>query len=155
MITNNANWKTMSVGNVKISVRPQPKTPYAILRVASLIDAGKGLKMAVLNNALPREWEVDIEDTQNVRTGSKKGLSLPSGIANLNFVYTGRSFGVVSEVGDTLRAVTRNARIAAIVPEVMMPGDFVVFRYGAPGLAARFAGVLRAVPSGSGDAEII
>lgn len=147
MITNNVNWKTMSIGSVKVSVRPRPKTPYAVLRVAGLIDTGNGSQMAILKNALPREWEIDIAEPHKSRAGSKKGLSLPRRIANLNCVYTGRTFGVVPDVMDTLRAVTRNARIATIVPEVIAPGDFVVFRYDGPQLKGRFAGILRAIPA--------
>lgn len=138
----------MAIGNVRISVRPRPKTPYAVLRVASLVDTGAGLRMAVLKNALPREWEIDIVGENGKPGGcSKKGLSLPRRIDNLNCVYTGQVFGVVPDVMETLRAVTRNAKIAAIVPEVAAPGDFVVFRYEGPRLRPRFAGMLRAVPA--------
>lgn len=145
MITNNINWNTMSVAHVKVSVRPRPRTPYAVLRVASLVDTGLGGQMVVLKNALPREWEIDIGENHKSSAGPKKGLSLPRRIANLSCVYTGRIFGVVPDVMETLRAVTRNARIAAIVPEVMAPGDFVIFRYEGARLRPRFAGVLRAV----------
>ncbi|MCC6598547.1 MAG: hypothetical protein IT559_07140 [Alphaproteobacteria bacterium] len=145
MITNNINWKTVDVGGVKISVRPRPKTPYTVLRVTSLVDTGNGSQMAVLKNALPREWEIDIDEPQKAQARSKKGLSLPRRIANLNCVYTGRSFGVVADVMESLRVLTRNARIAAIVPDIIAPGDFVVFRYEGSRLKIRFAGVLRAV----------
>lgn len=53
---------------------------------------------------------------------------------------------MVSDVHETLQALTGNAKIAAIVPDVLRPGDFVIFRHGLEKGRVKFAGVLRAVP---------
>jgi hypothetical protein len=136
------HWKTMHVAGIKVSVQPKPRVPYTVLQVGGMIDTGNGEQTVFLKNALPWEWEIDIE-----KPASKKGLSLPRRIANLNCVYTGRKFGVVADVTDAIKAVTRNARIATIVPEVIAPGDFMIFRHDGPRFRIRFAGVLRAIPA--------
>jgi hypothetical protein len=141
MTPSHMTFKTMRVAGVTVSVQPRPRTPYTVLRVAAIVDTGDGRQTAILKNALPWEWEIDID-----KPASKKGLSLPRRIANLDCVYTGRKFGVVVDVADALKAVAGNARIAAIVPDVLAPGDFMVFRHDGPKLRTRFAGALRAIP---------
>jgi hypothetical protein len=142
IITNNMSWKTMRVAGVTVSVQPKPKTPYSILRVASLIDTGTGGQTVILKNALPEAWEIDLDK----KLTSKTGLSLPRRIANLSCVYTGKKFGVVADVEETLKALTRGARLATIVPDVAAPGDFMIFRHDVPFTNIKFAGVMRAIP---------
>ncbi|MEM7651183.1 MAG: hypothetical protein AAF204_03755 [Pseudomonadota bacterium] len=136
------SWKTMKLAGVTVSVRPKPKTPYSVLKVSGLVDTGNAQQTVILQNALPNEWEIDLEKPIK----SSKGLSLPRRIANLNCIYTGKSFGVVPDVTEAVRAVTRNARLAAVVPEVIAPGDFMIFKHEGPRLRIRFAGIVRALP---------
>ncbi len=132
-------WNTKKVGNITLSVRPKPRTPYTILRVESMFDTGGNQQTAILKNALPDGWEIDLAPVR----GAKGAPALPTRISDLNCIYTGRGFGVVADVAQSLKAVTGNAKLAAIVPDVIRPGDFVIFRHGKSGM--RFAGVLRAI----------
>lgn len=140
--SNKTSWRTIKLAGVKVSVQPKPRTPYSVLRVQGLIDTGNGQQTVILKNALPSEWEVDLEN----KVKSSKGLSLPRRIANLNCVYTGQSFGVIADVTDAVRAVSGNAQLAAVVPEVIAPGDFMIFKHEGPRLRIRFAGIVRAMP---------
>jgi len=139
---NKMSWKTVKLAGVTVSVQPKPRTPYSVLKVGGLVDTGNGQQTVILQNALPSEWEIDLEK----KAKSSKGLSLPRRIANLNCIYTGQSFGVVADVTDAVRAVTGNARLAAIVPEVVAPGDFMIFKHEGPRFRIRFAGIVRAIP---------
>ena len=139
--SNKLNWRTMRLAGVTVSVQPKPRTPYSVLKVGGLVDTGNGQQTVILQNALPSEWEIDLEN----KAKSSKGLSLPRRIANLNCVYTGRSFGVVADVTEAVRAVSRNAKLAAIVPDVIAPGDFMIFKHEGPRFRIRFAGILRAI----------
>ena len=132
----------MKLAGVTVSVRPKPKTPYSVLKVSGLIDTGNEQQTVILQNAFPNEWEIDLEKPVK----SSKGLSLPRRIANLNCIYTGRSFGVVPDVNDAIRAITCNAKLAAVVPDVIAPGDFMIFKHEGPRLRIRFAGIVRALP---------
>ena len=136
----------MRLAGVTVSVQPKPRTPYSVLKVSGLVDTGNGQQTAILQNGLPSEWEIDLESLSGSRARSSKGLSLPRRIANLNCIYTGQSFGVVADVTDAVRAVSRNAKLAAIVPEVVAPGDYMIFKHEGPRLRIRFAGILRALP---------
>jgi hypothetical protein len=132
----------MRLAGVKVSVQPKPRTPYSVLKVGSLIDTGNGHQTVILKNGLPGAWEIDLEQ----KTKSSKGLSLPRRIANLNCIYTGQSFGVVADVTEAIRAVSGNAKLAAIVPEVVAPGDYMIFKHVGPRFRIRFAGIVRALP---------
>lgn len=142
IITNNMSWKSVRVANVTVSVRSKPKTPYTILRVAGLIDTGRGSQTVILKNALPEAWEIDLE-----KSAIHKGMSLPRRVSNLNCVYTGQKFGVVADVNEALYALTRGAALAAVVTDVITPGDFMIFRHEEPHCKIRFAGVMRALPT--------
>ncbi len=140
--SNKLNWRTMRLAGVTVSVQPKPRTPYSVLKVSGLVDTGNGQQTVILQNGLPNEWEIDLEN----KTKSSKGLSLPRRIANLNCIYTGQSFGVVADVTDAVRAASGNARLAAIVPEVIAPGDYMIFKHVGPRFRIRFAGIVRTIP---------
>ncbi len=135
------HWHSRKVGHITVSVKPQPRTPYSVLQVAAMVDTGTGAPQMILKNALPGEWEIDLQKPEN----RKRRMDLPCRIHGLNCVYTGRSFGVITDVTDTLKALTGNAKLAAIVPDVVMPGDFVVFKHVGEDYKIRFAGVIRAI----------
>lgn len=140
------NWRTMRLAGVTVSVQPKPRTPYSVLKVAGLVDTGNGQQTVILQNGLPSEWEIELEALAAKRAKSSKGLSLPRRIANLNCVYTGRSFGVIADVAEAVKAASGAARLAAVVPDVIAPGDYMIFRHEGPRFRIRFAGILRAVP---------
>ena len=143
---NKTSWRSMKLAGVTVSVQPKPKTPYSVLKVGGLIDTGNGQQTVILQNGLPSEWEIDLDAINKNAAKSSKGLSLPRRIANLNCIYTGKSFGIVPDVTDAIRAVTGNAKLAAIVPEVVMPGDYMIFKHVGPRMRIRFAGMVRAIP---------
>ncbi len=132
----------MRLAGVTVSVQPKPRTPYSVLKVSGLVDTGNGQQTVILQNGLPSEWEIDLE----TKAKSSKGLSLPRRIANLNCIYTGQSFGVVADVTEAVRAASGNAKLAAVVPEVIAPGDYMIFKHVGPRFRIRFAGIVRAVP---------
>lgn len=143
MLENNKmSWRTMRLAGVTVSVQPKPRTPYSVLKVSGLIDTGNGQQTVILTNGLPSEWEIDLEK----KAKSSKGLSLPRRIANLNCIYTGNAFGVVADVTDAVRAASGNAKLAAVVPEVIAPGDYMIFKHVGPRLRIRFSGIVRAIP---------
>ena len=65
---------------------------------------------------------------------------------NLNCVYTGRAFGVVTDVLEAVKAASGHVKLAPIVPDVIAPGDFMLFKHEGSKMKIRFAGVIRAVP---------
>ena len=143
-----SNWNTRNLGSVTMSVQPRPKTPYTILRVDNVIDTGFAGQTAILKNALPDFLEVDINPPGRERIQ----VHLPRKVGELNVTYIGKSFGIVADITMSLQAVVGGAKLAAVVPDVMRPGDFMIFRHGAKGM--RFSGILRAVPQADKKADI-
>lgn len=135
-----SHWNTRNLGSVTLSVRPRPKTPYTVLRVDNLIDTGRKGKTAILSNALPDFLEIDINPPGRDRVR----VCLPRTLGDMKCTYTGRRFGIVADVVESLQAVVGTAKLAAVCPDVLRPGDFVLYRHGKNGM--RFSGVLRPVP---------
>ncbi len=144
--SNYMNSRTVKLGAITVSVQPKPRTPYTVLKVGGLIDTGNGQQTVLLKNALPSVWEIDLMDMPVTKSKSNKGLTLPRRIANLNCVYTGGAFGVVTDVLEAVKAVSGRVKLAPIVPDVIAPGDFMLFKHEGPQMKIRFAGVIRAVP---------
>ena len=151
--SNYMNSRTVKLGGVTVNVQPKPKTPSTVLRVDGLVDTGRGSQTVILKNALPSMWEIDIADLQIAGGNLQAVCVLPHRVMHLNCVYTGRSFGVVTDAVEAIRAVTGQARLAAIVPDVIAPGDFMVFKHTGPKMKTRFSGMLRAL-KGASDSNL-
>lgn len=141
-ITNNRDWHTREVANIKVSMRPKPQTPYSVFRIETLIDTGMRTPSIILKNALPNELEIDLHKP----CGKKATPSLPLKVGDMACVYTGRGFGVICDLADTLQVVTGRAKLAPITPDVMGAGDFVIFKHRGANYKMHFAGVIRAIP---------
>ena len=114
--------------------------PQAVFRVTNMIDLGFGRQTAILDTvAAP---------SQNGLSFMKKDLAIPRKLASLNFVYTSKKVGVVSNAYDAIREKhgNANANIASIAPDVISPGDFLVFRDVRTSPKAIFSEALRLVP---------
>lgn len=144
--SNYMNSRTVKLGSITVNVQPKPRTPFTVLKVSGLIDTGNGMQTVLLKNAFPSVWEIDLADLPHAQSKSNKGLSLPRRIANLNCVYTGRAFGVVTDVLEAVKAASGHVKLAPIVPDVIAPGDFMLFKHEGSKMKIRFAGVIRAVP---------
>lgn len=144
--SNYMNSRTVKLGGITVNVQPKPRAPYTVLKVTGLIDTGNGQQTVLLNNALPSVWEIDLADLPLREKENRRGLTLPRRIANLNCVYTGRSFGVVTDVLEAIKALSGHVKLAPIVPDVIAPGDFMLFKHEGSKMRIRFVGVIRAVP---------
>lgn len=138
-IDNRILWSSLKVPGASVSVQPEARAPYVVMRVSSVIDTGRGDQTAVLGNAL-----MPFSQGSGL---NRKNLSIPHKIANLNCVYTSKRFGIVPDAYAAIKDMVKGRRVAAIVPDVIAPGDFVVFRHLKNYSKVKFAGVLRAVPA--------
>lgn len=121
MILNNRyQWSLLKTKNVTVSVTPVERCSYALFRVKNMIDLGSGHQTAVLENvAFPAEYG----------PGHRKNdLALPIKIANLDLVYTNKKYTGVSNVYEVIRSIYTKGRIEKIVPDVLAPGDYLVFK---------------------------
>jgi hypothetical protein len=139
-INNRVLWSSLKVPGASVSVQPRPHCSYMVMRVSSVVDTGNGEQTAVLG-------DVPMDSFGGESGAYRKNLSIPRKIANLNCLYTGKRFGIVSDAYAAVKRVAQSDRLAAIVPDVIAPGDFVVFRHVKDRSRAQFAGVLRALPA--------
>ena len=119
-----------------------PHGPQALFRVTNMIDLGFGRQTAVLDNIkTPAHSPFSVP---------KKELEIPRKLASLDFVYTSKKVGAVSNAVEILRARHGETRIESIVPEVLAPGDFLVFRNLRQTSKVIFSEALRLVPEFTG-----
>lgn len=116
-------WSYLKVGRASVRVTPQaPRAkPGSVFRVKNMIDLGNGKKTAVLETVSFPEYEMQ------KRTGA--ALSIPKGVDNLNLVCTSPGNYAVSNVYEAMRSAFSSRRLGEIVPDVVAPGDFLVFRH--------------------------
>lgn len=120
---NRTLWSSLKVGRAMVRVTPKaPRAkPGSIFRVKNMIDLGNGKKTAVLETVSFPEYEMQ------KRTGA--ALSIPKGVDNLNLVYTSAHSHAVDNVYEAMRSVFASRRLGEIVPDVVAPGDYLVFRH--------------------------
>lgn len=120
------------------AVPKRRKSGQAVFRVQNMIDLGSGRQTAILDNiSFP---------AGNDSIPEKNGLDIPRRLANLDLVYTCKTVTGVPSVHDAIRHIGYNGALEKIAPEVIAPGDFVIFEQGGEKDRAVFAGALRLKP---------
>lgn len=109
-----------------------------IFRVMNMIDLGFNRRTAVLDNLRGR-----IKDSQPIST---KVLDAPKKLGTLDLVYACKKVSVCSDAHGALKQVKHSSQTEEIVPDVLMPGDFVVFKDVAKNARTIFSEALRIVP---------
>ncbi|MEM9123539.1 MAG: hypothetical protein AAGB03_09515 [Pseudomonadota bacterium] len=146
-LDNRILWSSLKVPGATVSVNRAPRSPYTVLKVASLIDTGRAAQTAILENAFPGLIE---EDDSLLRLGQNTGrnkMAIPAKVANLNCVFTGRRPRLVGDAYAALQNELSHATLMPIVPEVVSPGDYMIFRHLRNRACFKLAGLLRAVPT--------
>jgi hypothetical protein len=137
-VDNRSFWSFLKTPTVTVSVKRQREEPCAVFRVRNLIDLGGGRQTAMLEGYLP--------DHDGRKSIKKTRLAMPSKIGNLDVVYTTKTITPVSHVYHVIGQILRSPGTDKIVPEVLAPGDFIVFVKKARQKIAIEA--LRVMPSG-------
>ena len=144
-INNRTLWSSLKVRGSTVSVTRAPRSPYTVLRVASLIDTGRAAQTVVLENAFPGLEEQEPELIQLADTMKQSKMAIPPRIANLNCVFTGRRPRQVSNVQVALKEKAGHAKLIPVIPEIIAPGDYVIFRHLPNRACFKLAGIMRAV----------
>ena len=117
---NRSFWTRLKTRTVTISVQPREDTAY-VFQVINIVDLGTGRQMVVLDGLFP-------QDHKRRPVRRRNALSMPHKIGRLDFVCTGRRQIPVSDIYKRIRDINAKAHIEPIVPDVLAPGDVVVFR---------------------------
>ncbi len=118
-VDNRSFWSFLKTDNVTVSVKRPHQEPCAVFRVKNLIDLGGGRQTAMVEGYLPLEL--------GRKSPKKSRLSMPRKIGNLDIVYTTKTITPLSHVYQVIGQILRSSQMDRIVPDVLAPGDFLVF----------------------------
>lgn len=113
----------------------------AAFRITNMIDLGIGRQTAILDNIARGS-----HNTQRSSLSLKKGFAIPPRLANLDFVYTSKSVGTINNARAAIERHHNGASVESIAPDVLMPGDFLVFKDVWDRSKISLSDVLRVVP---------
>lgn len=130
-------WSHLKTKNVTVRVTPRASEQGLVFRVNNLIDIGNGRQTVVLDH-------VDHPD-MTYRRPKKAGLAVPFKMGALDFVYTSRQNPCIQNVRQLLSSLYKESRVEKIVPEVLSPGDLMVFRQDGPEMKIKMVETLRVV----------
>ena len=114
-----ATIKDVSICGVTLA-DPAFGAAQAVFRITNMIDLGFGRQTAVLDNIA--------KPADNAVLSPKKNLAIPRKLANLDFVYTSKRLSAVTNARDAIRQRHGYKKIETITPDVIAPGDFLVFK---------------------------
>ena len=144
-INNRTLWSSLKVRGTTVSVSRAPKSPYTVLKVASLIDTGRTSQTIVLENAFPGMQEEDPRLIKIAQDIKQSRMAIPPKIANLNCVFTGRRPRLVTNVQIALKEKAGQRKLIPVIPEIVAPGDYVIFRHMPNRACFKLAGMMRSV----------
>lgn len=144
-INNRTLWSSLKVKGTTVSVSRAPRSPYTVLKVASLIDTGRTTQTVVLENAFPGMVEEEPGLIKIAQELSHSKMAIPPRIANLNCVFTGRRPRLVTNVQLALKEKAGKSKLIPVIPEIVAPGDYVIFRHLPNRACFKLAGMMRAV----------
>jgi len=130
-------WSHLKTRNVTVRVNATAPEQGMVFRVNNIIDIGNGRQTVVLDH-------VDHPET-TYRRPKSKGISIPLKMGGLDFVYTSRQNPCIQNVRQLLSSLHKGARIEKIVPDVISPGDIMVFRPEGHGMKISIVDTLRIV----------
>ncbi|MCK5374789.1 MAG: hypothetical protein KAJ40_05850 [Alphaproteobacteria bacterium] len=121
MIENNRYfWSHLKTSSVTVRVRQKKKETGVIFRIGSMIDTGHGRQVVMLEH-------VDYPRIYHIR--NKGGdVAIPFRMGDIDFIYTSLHKPELRNVNTLLSALYKKGEVEKIVPEVICPGDLLVFR---------------------------
>jgi len=138
MIENNRYyWSHLKTKSVTVRVRPKKKETGVIFRVGSMVDTGTGRQVVMLEH-------VDYPKTYHIR---RKGddVAIPFRMGDIDFVYTSLRKPELRNVNTLLSALYKKGEVEKIVPDVICPGDLLVFKQDRGSLKIKVVEALRVV----------
>lgn len=143
MIQNNRYyWANLKTRNVTVSVSPKKRKEGVVFRVGNMIDLGGGRQTVMLEN-------VDYPQSY-YRPKNKDGvLAVPFRMGTLDFVYTSPKQPAVRDVHSLLSVLYKDENLEKIVPDVLTPGDLLVFKHNRDTQEIQMVEALRVVKENS------
>ena len=130
-------WSHLKTRNVTVRVKPKEKTIGLVFRVTNMIDIGDGRQTVILDH-------VDFPKSFHRRRKAEE-LAIPFKMGNLDFVYTSKGNPSVHSVQSVIETIYKEAQVEKIVPEVLCPGDLLVFKQSGRSMKIKMIEALRVI----------
>ena len=153
IVDNRTMWSSLKTKSVTVSVTPVHHPGY-IFRVSRLVQMGsRGREMVFLSSfdedtARPEDIAPSLFSNAMFSGAVKKhtvALSLPQRCNNFDFIYTGSNMTPIMDVHAAINNLQARSTVGEITPEVIAPGDFLVFKPKSCKRKARLAEALRLI----------
>lgn len=140
MIENNRfYWSVLKTRSVTVSVQPREGIKGTAFVVNKIIDVGNGRQTVFLDH-------LDHPETKGAGPrplSANNELAIPFKMGNLDFVYISRRTPAIRDIGILISELYKDAKIERVVPEVLCPGDILVFKQDQREQKIRMVDVLR------------
>lgn len=139
MIKNNRYyWSHLKTRSVTVRVQPKKRMTGVIFRVGNMIDLGNSGRQTVMLE------HVDYPKTYVTRRGTGD-VAIPFRMGHFDFVYTSLRKPEIRNVNSLLSALYKDGDVERIVPDVLCPGDLLVFKQEKSSLQIKMVEALRVV----------
>lgn len=136
-------------GDVSLIDPAMKSQDQAAFRVTNMIDLGGGNQTVILDNIIKERVSGDSNSQAGMFT-ARKGFAIPPRLDNLSFVYTSKSMNTSRDARGVIAQRHKGAKLASITPDVVAPGDFLVFDHVRNIEKTRLAEALRLIPNPAG-----
>ncbi len=121
MIENNRYyWSHLKTKTATVRVSPKKPQKGVVFRVSNMIDLGCGRQTVMLEHVdYPKTYSKRIRDNS---------VAVPFCMGELDFIYTSKDKPKIQNVHNLLSTLYKDDNVEKIVPEVISPGDLLVFK---------------------------
>lgn len=131
-------WSHLKTRSVTVRVQLRKRSTGVVFRVGNMIDMGNnGRQMVMLEY-------VDYPQKCYARKGTGD-VAIPFRMGHLDFVYTSLRKPEIRNVNNLLSTLYKDGEIEKIVPDVLCPGDLLVFKQEKNSLKIKMVEALRVV----------
>ena len=131
-------WAHLKTCSVTVRVQPKQQSTGVIFRVGNMIDMGRGSRRLVMLD------HVDYPKIYNIRQGGGD-VAIPFRMGDFNFMYTSLRKPEIRNINSLLGALYKGGEVKQIVPDVLTPGDLLVFKQERGSLKIKMVEALRVV----------
>ncbi len=132
------NFRSNNLSLMEVAASKTPVIREAAFKVMNMVDLGFGRRTLVLDKVTHK--------ATNPQFIANKDIDIPTRLGCLDVVCTTKGLSVFSNARNSLDKLGGHCKLEKIIPEVLAPGDYVVFKDERRAPRAKFSEALRMIP---------
>ncbi len=132
------NFRTNNLSLMEVAAHKRPVIREAAFKVINMVDLGFGRRTLVLDKVTHKATKPQII--------ANRDIDIPTRLGCLDVVCASKGLSVFNNARNSLDRIGGHAKLEKIIPEVLAPGDYVVFRDERRAPRAKFSEALRMIP---------